>query len=179
MRQRLLDWIIALVSLAVCILTAVYWSEQTWLIIASAVITVVFLILGFVHRDKKLVIESETSEQPSYSGPRQLVLINEDGSELTSWDLFGRTSLVIGRDVGENQVDINLADATYAGFIEIEHAVLNYAGEHWYIEDLHSKNGVRVQKRGDSRQYKLASAKPCIVGVGDTVYIAQTTLIVR
>jgi hypothetical protein len=157
----------------------VYWSEQTWLIITSAVISAVFIILGFVNRDKTLVMEDDEEETQQYSGPRQIVLINEDGTELTSWDLFGRTSLVIGRDVGENQVDINLSEATYAGFIEVEHAVLNYAGEHWYIEDLHSENGIRIQKRGEDKKYKLAVAKPCLIDVGDFIYIAQTTLFIR
>ena len=178
MQKRLFDWIIAVVSLAVCILTYVYRPEQIWLTILTGTLAAAFLISGFVNRDKKLVTKS-FEPSSDISGARQIALINEDGREITDWDLFGRTSLVIGRDVGENNVDINLADVTYAGFIDIEHAVLNYAGNNWYIEDLYSENGVRIQKSGDDRQYRLAAAKPCLLGVGDSIYIAQTKLLVR
>jgi len=157
----------------------VYWREQMWLIVLTGGLALLFFVLGCRDQGRYLITSDVQSNQGSVGRVRQLVLLNEDDKELTSWDLFGRTSLVIGRDVGENQVDINLDDATYAGFIAKEHAVLNYAGDHWYIEDLHSENGVKVQKRGDDRKYKLATNKPCRLDIGDVVYIAQTKLQVR
>ena len=179
MRQRLFDWIIALVSLAICILLFTYWREHLWPIVLSGGLAVLFFVLGCLDRGRRLATSSKQASQGSVNRAKQIVLLNEDDKELTSWDLFGRTSLIIGRDLGENQVDINLADVTYAGFIDIEHAVLNFAGDHWYIEDLHSENGVKVQKRGDERQYKLATDKPCRLDIGDVIYIAQTKLQVR
>jgi len=156
----------------------VYWREQIWLISLAGVLAVFFFTLGCLGRGKYAVLRAAEKEQAS-GRAKSIVLLNEEGRELATWDLFGRTSLVIGRDVGENQVDINLGDVTYAGLIDIEHAVLNYAGEHWYVEDLHSENGVKVQKRGDGRQYKLAPDKPCRIEPGDAIFIANTKLRAR
>jgi len=178
-RLRLFDWMIALVSLALCVLMIAYWREQIWLIAFTGALAIFFFILGYLDRDKRAMSNKAAKEQAASGRVKSVILLNEEGRELASWDLFGRTSLVIGRDVGENQVDINLGDVTYAGLIDIEHAVLNYAGEHWYVEDLHSENGVKVQKRGDTRQYKLATDKPCRLEPGDAIYIANTKLRIR
>jgi len=174
----LIDWVIACVSLAVCVLTAFYWREQELLLVTTSALAVLFAVLGFVNRDRGIAVKKQPAEAAA-PGARQIVLLNDDGRELRRWDLYKRTSLVIGRDMGENQVDIDLSGATYAGFVAVEHAVLNYAGGNWHIEDLHSENGVSVQKRGDARQYRLAPAKPCRLDAGDIVHIAQTKLLVR
>lgn len=47
------------------------------------------------------------------------------------------------------------------------------------IEDLHSNNGVRIQKRRDGQCYKLAKDRPCKLIKGDIVLIANTKLLVR
>ena len=179
MKRGLMDLIIACVSLSVFILAFFYMQEALWLLIASGICFCVFLTLGILNREKPLYFKKMDMQGDLAIGARQLVLLSEENTELTSWDLFDRTSLIIGRDVGENRVDINLSDATYGSFIDIEHAVLNYAGEQWYIEDLHSQNGVRVEKKGDRQQYRLASDKPCKVESGDKIYIAQTKLLLR
>lgn len=88
------------------------------------------------------------------------MLLGEDGSRLATWNIYQKNGVVIGRDVGENQVTVNLNQTTYAGMIDVEHAVLNYSGNDWYIEDVSEKNGVSVQK-ADGRKYKLAYGKPC------------------
>lgn len=179
MKRGLLDLIIACVSLSVFILAFFYMQKELWLLVVTGISFFVFLALGIINRDKPLYFKNVDAMGNAAIGPRQLVLLSEEDTELTSWDLFDRTSLIIGRDIGENQVDINLADATFGSFIDIEHAVLNFAGEQWYIEDLHSQNGVRVEKKGDRQQYRLASDKPCKVEIGDVIYIAQTKLLVR
>jgi len=176
--RRLLDWIITCVGLAVCILTAFYWSGQIWLIALSGGIAIVFFMICCIQREEAPETNGHIGA-PARAGVKQIIHLGEDGGELSRWDFFGRTSLVIGRDSGENQVDINLADATYSRFIEVEHAVLNYADGSWYIEDLHSENGIRVQKDGDDHKYKLAPSKPCKIDPGDIIYIAETRLLVR
>ena len=188
MKQGFFDWIIASVSLAVCILTFVYWQEQAWLIITTGALTILFFLWGFYQyfhsedydtHDRYKYLD-EIYNTPVHQGKvRQIILLNENNEEMNSWDIFGRASIVIGRDEGENEVDIDLSQVTYAGFIEIEHAVLNYAGGYWYIEDLHSKNGVKVQKKGDSRAYKLATDKPCLLESGDIIYIARTKMLIQ
>lgn len=102
-------------------------------------------------------------------------LLNENDERLTSWNIYGKNGLVIGRDIGENQVDINLDQTTYASMIDIEHAVLNFSGNDWYVEDISVKNGVSIQKT-DGKKYKLAYGKPCKLERGDIIYIALTRL---
>jgi len=179
MRQRLFDWIIALVSLAICILVVVYWREQIWLLFVTGGLAMLFFILGCLNKNQRMVMKSPQVDHALDGRVKQLVLLNDDDRNLSSWDLFGRTALVIGRDIGENEVDVNLADVTYASFIDIEHAVLNYAGGYWYIEDLSSENGVSIQKQGNDKRYKLAADKPCRLDLGDIIYIAQTKLQMR
>lgn len=179
MKRGLMDLIIACVSLALFVLTFFYMQEALWLLLVSGFCFALFLVLGILNRNKMLFDKSPDYSRDHEGVARQVVLLSEKDTELMSWDLFGRTSVVIGRDLGENQVDVDLTRATYASFIEIEHAVMNYAGEQWYIEDLYSDNGVRIQKRGSEQQYKLAPEKPCKVEPGDVVFIAETRLAVR
>ncbi len=105
----------------------------------------------------------------------ELVLLDEADHRIGSWEIYGKNGLVIGRDVGENQVSINLENTVYAGMIDIEHAVLNYSGDSWYIEDISEKNGVSIQKR-DGKKYKLSYGKPCRLEAGDIICIALTRL---
>ena len=109
----------------------------------------------------------------------ELILLNEEEKPIAAWDMFGKTALVIGKDIKENHVDINLNQSVYASMIDIEHAVLNYADNHWYIEDLGSKNGVVLQKKADGRKYKLAADQPCKLDQGDIIIVGLTKLLAR
>ena len=55
--------------------------------------------------------------------------------------------IVIGRDIGENRVTVNLDHVAYASMIDIEHAVLNYSGDCWYIEDVSQKMEFQLRRR--------------------------------
>lgn len=105
----------------------------------------------------------------------EIALLNEQDTPITYWGIYGKSSMVIGRDNGENNVDINLLNTTYASTIDVEHAVLNYSGGNWYIEDNCSKNGVGVIKK-DGKEYKLNNAKPCLVEKGDIICISMERL---
>lgn len=107
--------------------------------------------------------------------PTELVLLNEEGDRLASWEIYGKNGIVIGRDVGENHVTINLDHTTYAGMIEIEHAVLNFSGDTWYIEDISDRNGISIQK-SDGRKYKISYGKPCRLEQGDIIFVGLTRL---
>lgn len=105
----------------------------------------------------------------------EMVLLGEADEKLASWNIYGRNGLVIGRDIGENQVDVNLDQTVYASMIDIEHAVLNYSGNDWYVEDISIKNGISIQKT-DGKKYRLAYGKPCKLDRGDIIYVALTKL---
>lgn len=89
---------------------------------------------------------------------------------------LGKISAVIGKDIGENHVDINLNETPYAAMIDVEHAVLNYADGNWYIEDLDSKNGISIQKVGQDKAYKLSALQPCKLDFGDIIFIGVCQL---
>ena len=72
---------------------------------------------------------------------------------------------MIGRGGKDEEVDVDLEDSEYGTFIDPQHAALNYCLDGWYIEDLGSTNGVRVQKAEDGICYKLAG-RPCRVEAG-------------
>lgn len=107
--------------------------------------------------------------------PTELVLLNEEQEKIASWYIYGKNGIVIGRDVGENQVTVNLDHTEYASMIDVEHAVLNYAKDAWYVEDISSKNGISVQK-SDGRKYKIAYGKPCRLEQGDIIFIGLARL---
>ncbi len=46
---------------------------------------------------------------------------------------------------------MNLKNTDYAGTVDGEHAVMNYSGGGWYIEDLDSENGTRIQRGGEGK----------------------------
>ena len=103
-------------------------------------------------------------------------LVSEEGSAIASWELYQKVSAVIGKDCGENQVDIDLGRSEYRSLVDVHHAVLNYAEGNWYVEDLGSKNGVVVQKAADGRKYKLSPDQPCKLQYGDTLLIGMSRL---
>lgn len=119
-------------------------------------------------------------EKPDFQASiTELLLLNEEDQPIASWDMYQKTSLVIGKDIRENHVDVNLNQSAYASMIDVEHAVLNYADHNWYIEDLGSKNGIVLLKKMDGRKYKLAADQPCKIDAGDVIIIGLTKLLAR
>ena len=106
----------------------------------------------------------------------KISLLDKKGNVVTSWELYGKTSAVIGKDVGENSVDIDLSKNPYAAMIDVEHAVMNYADGCWYIEDLDSRNGISIKKVGQEKIYKLSSLQPCKLDFGDVIIIGVCQL---
>lgn len=109
---------------------------------------------------------------------RELILLDEDGKPIKSWDLSGRISLLIGRDNPDEPVDVDLQESEYSALIDYQHAVLNYCMDSWFIEDLNSHNGIRIQKVDDGICYKIVQGRPCRLNPGDIVYIATTKLLI-
>lgn len=106
----------------------------------------------------------------------QITLLNNEGASVFSWELYGKTSAVIGKDVGENWVDIDLSRSPYAAMIDVQHAILNYANGNWYIEDVGSANGISIKKFDDNEIYRLSASEPCKLDLGDMIFIGMCQL---
>lgn len=107
----------------------------------------------------------------------ELVLLNEEEKPIRAWDLTGKTAMVIGRKNRDEQVDVDLSDCEYSALINVQHAVLNYCLDSWYLEDLGSQNGIRIKKVEDGNCYQVAPNRPCRVATGDVIYIAKTKML--
>lgn len=108
-----------------------------------------------------------------------LALVNEENEVVKEWSILDKTSLLIGKSTNKNQVDIDLNLSIYSNLIEEEHAVLNYAGGNWYVEDICMENGVKIQKAQDGVQYRLVKYSPCSISKGDILFIAKTKLLLK
>ena len=184
MKKRILDLIIVCLCLAVIGIVLVYPEEIMWrgpLLISAGILTVLFLVLTVRDKgDRQEDTEQMERNQLEETGLiTEIVLLNEEDKPLMTWDLYGKTAMVIGRDVKENQVDIDLGKSAYASMVDIEHAVLNYSTGSWYVEDLGSANGLSVKKASDGRVYKLSKDTPCRLEREDCLYIGLNHLLLK
>lgn len=147
---------------------SIYYTLATAVVIAIAVVDLIK-----VSRRDQLGIKSI---QAPIS---ELVALNEKNESIQTWELEGRTSLIIGRENDKEPVDVDLENSEYSALIDYQHAVLNYAAGDWYIEDLYSQNGIRVVKYEDGKCYKIAKDRPCKLRHGDILLIANTKLKLR
>ncbi|WP_313577867.1 FHA domain-containing protein [Lacrimispora sp.] len=126
---------------------------------------------------EKEVREMEQPEGfPGEVKATQLMLLDEHDKPLKSWDLAGKTALIVGKKNEGEDVDVDLEDCEYSAFIDNQHAVLNYCLDSWYLEDLGSQNGVRIRKAEDGICYQV-TGRPCRILAGDVIYIASTRLL--
>lgn len=174
--NRVIDRIIAVLLLIMAVIIGIVTDRQkSWRWIVMVVMVAIAHWIWSIRKGEKKEDNMAKDNRIPRSTLTEIVLLGEDDTRLASWALYGKNGLVIGRDIGENQVSINLEDTTYASMIDVEHAVLNYSGDDWYIEDISEKNGISVQKM-DGRRYKLAYGKPCRLEHGDILYVALTRL---
>lgn len=110
---------------------------------------------------------------------KSIALINEENEIIREWELWQKVAMVIGKETSSNYVDIDLKDSIYSNLIEDEHAVLNYAGATWYVEDLCSENGVGIKKIDDGIQYRAVKNSPCRIKKGDILFIGKTKLLLK
>ncbi len=137
----------------------------------SAVLFVAYLVIKI----SVFVVNYEKS----YSGITKLIMIDENGSSLKSWDLGDRTSILIGKSTKESDVDIDLSDSEYAALVSRQHAVLNFANDSWYIEDIGSANGSGIKRANENSKLKMEKGTPYKINSGDTIYIANTKLLTK
>lgn len=138
-------------------------------------LTLGFIALYDILVKKEIITDFRKKKKPS-SNITGVSLLNDENQIIGTWDLYEKSSAIIGIDTGENQVDINLSQSVYASTLEVEHAVLNYAGGQWYAEDLDSENGVFVMK-SDGHKYRLISMRPCLLEKGDILFVSLVRLV--
>ena len=179
MKLRYINLLISLCFLVLFIITYVNEIGLRKLFFCSISITffIIFIIYSFKKENisELLLSEGENKNIGSNSQITELTLLNDENEPIAFWDMYGKISLVIGLDFGENKVDVNLKNSTYSSMIDIEHAVLNYSNGNWYVEDIGSVNGTSIIK-SDGKKYKLTSSKPCLVEKGDILCVSLTKL---
>ncbi|WP_460642594.1 FHA domain-containing protein [Lacrimispora brassicae] len=192
MKKVMVDLMLVCINFAIFAVTWLYPQEirntaAIWGV--SIILMPVFLLLAI--RDWKFDKDSKTAgkqtaasqeiqkEIPVAGGITEIILLSEDNTEIMAWDIYHKVSVIIGRDVGENRVDISLNQSPYASMVDIEHAVLNFAGGNWYVSDLESQNGIRVEKAQDGQVYRIASDVPCRIESGDCLYVGLSRLLFR
>lgn len=153
------------------------WRITLPLLLAVAVCTVwVLHDLFRPENTNKTELFLPEPEADQTHGIQRLILLDQEGKPIKSWDLQGKVSQIIGKAGRDQELDIDLSDCEYSSFIEFQHAVLNFCLDQWYVEDLGSQNGVKVRKVEDGECYRVIH-RPCKVVAGDILYIANTKLL--
>ncbi len=165
------EWLIALVAIAGLIY--VFWvnDNETLKMMAGIVLVVAMFGFAIFKRGSARMVEEKES------GISKVVLLDEEGESAKEWYIRGVVSLLIGKSSHQQEVDIDLGGTEYAALISKQHAVLNHANGHWYIEDADSQNGTGLQKANQKRKVKLE--RPEKLDSGDVIYIANTRLLLK
>lgn len=164
------------------LLAALVWHQQADSEYLPWYLTALFLCAGTAAADLcHQLFHKRTAQYRRQEGERapavqELLLLDEQNRPVKSWSMAGRISMVIGRRNDKEEVDVDLEYCAYSTFVECQHAALNCCLDRWYLEDLGSVNGVRVQKAGDGCCYQVSN-RPCRVEAGDIIHIANTRLL--
>lgn len=159
-RKTTLDIAILISCLTGMILSYVYldnYIEKEISLLILGVTGALFFMLAIKDRNKADDSEKYGTRRKELS---EIHLLGEEGNVTATWDIYGKTSIVFGKDERENQVDVNLKNTDYAGTVDGEHAVMNYFNGNWYIEDLDSENGTRLQRAGEGKNTGYLQESP-------------------
>lgn len=176
-KNIILDSFIIAICILGCFLIPDKIENSVFVFIGISMLMII-IVLTFTDIIKMLIMK--TNKQTIDLIITELVLLSEEEEKpIQVWEMQGRTSLLIGKDEKEHPVDIDLRETEYSALIDDQHAVLNYAGGDWYIEDLYSNNGIRIRKKEDGVCYQIAKEHPCKLAKGDILLIANTKLLLR
>lgn len=173
----LLDLVIIVCTISLSVGLYYIVNNIKWLWIISgvvgflAVLDLLFQLIGSRSNHMQKADNYINSDKPN-----QLILLNEQEKPIKSWDLAGKTALIIGKKSEDEEIDVDLDDCEYSTFIDPQHAALNFCLDVWYLEDLGSQNGIKIKKVEDGACY-IVSNRPCRLSVGDIIYIANTRLL--
>ena len=165
-------------GLACCILKEIRTWRISPVLLFVVVIGMAWVLydIFFLRRRGKTEVSLSGTEVFHNQGIQRVILLDEEGKPVKSWDLQGKVSQIIGKAGQDQELDIDLSDCEYSSFIDFQHAVLNFCLDQWYIEDLGSQNGVKIRKVEDGECYRVIH-RPCKVVAGDILYIANTKLL--
>jgi hypothetical protein len=165
---------IAIVVIACFFILFVFVISEDMLlkIILGSIFIIVTCIYGIILYETRTVTAGQTKI-------RKLVLLNNQGVEIDEWIIENKTALIIGKSSQENKVDIDLTGTEYESLISLEHAVLNCVSGKWYIEDIDSINCVGIKKANKLMKNQLREGSPHPISSGDTLYIANTRMLVK
>lgn len=165
-------------ALVTCI---IYLDIELWIKVLTEsilfVLAIIFMSIQYIrtiNRLKVKVIDSQV--QISRKSIENVVLLNEDKRVIKSWNISGKAGLVIGRNVDNNQVDIDLSDLAVFETISEEHAVLNYSNGSWYIEDSDSEWGTGVKKAYEDNIHYINKSEQIRLEPKDYIYIGKAIL---
>lgn len=131
-------------------------------IILALRIAVIFLLYLFVYQVVRVIVRelrNAGSEQQATSQYGSLVIVNPGQTGLQPGKRFPLGPLnTIGRTMNN---DIALNDS----FLSSEHALLQWDGQTWTIEDLESTNGTRLNGREVDQ--------PTALDYGDTIQLGH------
>ena len=137
----------------------------------------IFLIIQYYRTVRRLKAQTPRSNiQFAKKNIDKIVLLNEANMMIKSWDITGMAGLVIGKNTGNNQVDIDLSDLAVVETISEEHAVLNYANGNWFIEDFDSLSGTGIKKVCDDNVIYLNKSEQIKLEPHDYIYIGKAVL---
>lgn len=165
-------------ALVTCI---IFLQVEVWIkvlvVMLLFVLAITFMIIQYVRTIHRLNIKPLSNQiQVSRKGIDSVVLLNEDKRVIKSWKISGKAGLVIGRNVDNNEVDIDLSDLAVFETISEEHAVLNYSNGSWYIEDSDSEWGTGVKKAYEDDIHYINKSEQIKLDPQDYLYIGKAVL---
>lgn len=167
---------IIIVTIAFFFILYVFVMNQDFIL--KTIIGLMLVILAIVYGSVKYEARDKNDDVTNKK-IRKLVLLNDRGAEIDEWEIDDQTSLLIGKSSADNKADIDLSGTEYESLINYEHAVLNNVSGVWYIEDIDSVNGVGLKKANKRVKNRIQHESPYPIGNGDTIYIANTRILVK
>jgi hypothetical protein len=172
--------ILIIAAAAVCARATYLYAEDPWRPYALwciALATLLYVIFEALNLTRFIRGRSKTGDSSQRQSATTLVLLSEDGTDVRFWDLRDRIGLVIGRSADGADADIDLSDTEYFSLISSQHAVLNYTNRGWYLADAGSKNGTALSRGASGQKLLLAPGEPVPISPGDTIYLAEATML--
>ena len=110
---------------------------------------------------------------------KKIIVKDENDYDIKTWDVGRASSILIGKKIHTNKVDVDLTNSIYSSLVSRVHGVLNRVEDIWYYEDLGSKNGSGIEKKSDRRKIKLKPNRAIKVESGDIIHIATTKILIK